>query len=655
MQTTTLSDYLGSLCESTRHLLRPIRFAKSDRLSLLLDGEHFIVDAYSLSSDGIKGFASTNASYHWFARIPERKQMVHGEGSRWRLAATDFTVVVINSLWSKDQIVFKSRETRITYEHLLLRFIKQVHGIRDRALDIAEEEENGQLKLDLSPWIDCKELPLARYQRQGLSACIQEEGFALFMEQGTGKTPIVIARVCNEAAIRVDKSRPYTCLVVCPKNVRMNWKTEFIRFATRRGKLATLRGSKFDRIKSMVDAFNTDESHEWVTVVVSYEGLMRTWEQLKLVSWDLGVLDESHFIKSPITKRYKRAMELRPICRSRMCLTGTPVTNTPFDLFAQLEFLGQGFSGFATWKAFRNYYGIFARRGQFTTVVDFQNLPLLQERVARCSYSVKKVDALPELPPKTRAIIEVSMTNEQAEIYRQVATQLAIEIKEEKKELLINNVLTKLLRLAQITSGFVSWDPVIDEQGEVIKERQLDRFDPNPKLEALVELLKTSLDKGDKFIVWAYFVQDIKTLAARLCEEGYSIVTYYGATKEVDREIAIQRFNGDPTCLGFVGHPAAGGTGINLRGYDEHTDTNVRQVVYYSQNWSMVYRAQSEDRSHRRGTRANVHYTDLCVPSSIDEQIRERVTDKRVRALAIQDVREIISRVLAAMPQQNGD
>jgi len=110
----------------------------------------------------------------------------------------------------------------------------------------------------------------------------------------------------------------------------------------------------------------------------------------------------------------------------------------------------------------------------------------------------------------------------------------------------------------------------------------------------------------------------------------------------------------DPDCSVFIGNPAAGGVGLNLLGYDYRQQsnredarlTNCNHEVYYSQNWSLTARAQSEDRAHRTGTRKSVRITDLCIPGSIDEEIRVAVMGKIKTANKIQDVRHILEKIL---------
>lgn len=688
------------LCEETKLLLAPIRFDKKDRLHIDIDeeGKRFMVtpmsavpvprkagipiweimrehtSRYAASSTYTRQFrwepdlagggtfvsvipgGSYEATVTWFERVPERKRLM---GGGWLLAATDFTAIIINALWDRDKIMFEPN-AKVVFDYLLMRFTSQTVSAAQRARYRVHDDVP-----DIG-LLDHPELPLAPYQKIATVTSIGQESMALFMEQGTGKTPCVISRICHEASRRTSDV-PYRVLVVCPKNVRANWINELNRFATCPGTSVVLRGGKLDRIKTILTAMFDSQTagHKWVVVCASYESMQNTWDAISRIEWDLCVLDESHFIKWHNTKRAKTAIQLRPMTKNRMCLTGTPITNTVFDLWTQLEFLGEGLSGFLSFENFRSYYGKFIKREDGgNMLVSYQNLPILRERLARLAYIIRKEEALPDLPAKVFDVCEVEMTPEQADVYRAIRDQLVAEIRNDMedaaakgKTITVNNVLTKLLRLAQITSGFMSYDVIYDELGNMVEPKTIDRFDPNPKIDALVEMIKES-GPLDKIIVWACFVQDIKSIRARLQAEGIDCVTFYGGTSDDDRVEAERRFNGDPICKVFIGNPAAGGTGLNLRGYnpdDPTSETNCNHVIYFSQNWSMTARAQSEDRAHRRGTRTNVRITDLAIAGTIDEEIRIRVTQKRVTAYQIQDIQSILERIMNAVPQLSGD
>jgi SNF2 family DNA or RNA helicase len=163
----------------------------------------------------------------------------------------------------------------------------------------------------------------------------------------------------------------------------------------------------------------------------------------------------------------------------------------------------------------------------------------------------------------------------------------------------------------------------------------------------------------DKIIVWTNWIPALKLLSRRMTEEGIKHVTYHGSTKDVDRQIAQDSYNADPSVKCFLGNPAAGGTGLDLWGYlpdraDEYT-TNTTEVLYFSQDWSRINRSQSEDRAMRRGTRMPVRVIDVVVPGTIDEEIACRVLQKKMTADELQDVRDIMERLLKSVPNEVDD
>jgi len=497
-----------------------------------------------------------------------------------------------------------------------------------------------------------------------------QEGGAYFMQQGTGKTPTVLAEIFYEAAqVWKREHRMYRAIVVCPKNVRLNWQREVHKFATIPARVAVLRGGKIDRIKILANAVRpvADDDSQFVIVICSYESLCRTWSLLKSANWDwdMGVLDESHYIKDPTRARCKVAWELREKCRRRRVLTGTPITNGIHDLHAQLEFLGDGLSGFMSHFNFKSLYGRWERReggrgGEKYCGV--QNMPLLQERLARTAYIITKEEAMPDLPEKVYDIYEVTMSPAQRKIYMEAQSKLMVEIEAELAEgegktLTVSHILTKLLRLAQITAGYVKWDGDYDDEGNPLGNGEIEQLIPNPKVDAILEMLAEKSPQ-DKTIIWCCFVPSIKAISAALTAKGIKHVMYYGGTSDKDRAEAERAFNEDADCKVFLGNPAAGGVGLNLWGYrpdwegtEKDHGCNCTHVIYFAMNWNYAHRSQSEDRAHRRGTRTNVRVTDLTVPGTIDEEIRDRVLGKKLVAYNVQDIREILSAVLKAIPE----
>lgn len=652
---------MKALSETTAKLFAPLSFAKTDRLhiSLSREGNKFIASLSASDERRGRGWLSTNASREWLLRVPERKEL---DGlNEWELAATDVTACIIDNVWPKSQVSFDA-DAKLFFDYLLLTCDQQMANADTHAA-YKLEKRVPQHSFELHP-----ELPLSDYQQVALHCASQSEGYGLFMEQGCGKTPVMIANVCNAAkALRATgEKRMYRAVVVAPNNVRMNWKNEFDKFSTCKGKVTVLRGGQMQRTKDFIEAVATCDDELYTVVVMSYDCMVRMIEMITSVEWDIAVLDEAHCIKWPETKRCHAAMKLRDAAKVRIPLTGTPICNSILDLYALFEFMGKGMSGFNSWKNFRSFYGVFKdlARGR-QKLIGMQNLPFMQERLARCSFIITKEEALPDLPKKVYSIREVEMTAEQKAAYEQIAIYLSHEIESDLNDsddngrsLTITNVLTKMLRLAQVTSGFITWDPIVADDGAVLQPRRVERFKEQPKMDEIINALKER-DATEKTLIWACWVSDIEALAARCEKEGIKCVTYYGSTSEKNRIEAERAFNEDPDCTVFIGNPAAGGTGLNLLGYppgrgDEFA-TDVTQEYYFSQDWSPLKRGQSEDRAHRRGTRRPVTIFDFCVPSTIDEEIRARVLRKRVTAYTIADIREILSNILRGFVSDDND
>lgn len=404
-----------ALTEATAKLLKPLNIQPNDRLSLILDGDKFVAEIFTLKADGTRTFASFQARTHFPARVPERVAPKH-HGNRfdtWAFGATDTTAQIIYHLWKPEQLIFVGKDAQVTYEYLCASSFAS-DRISEIIANYTENKSVPKHALAMHP-----EQPLTPYQQVAASCGTLAEGFGLFMEQGTGKTPTSISCICTDAIrINARQNRMHRTLIVCPKNVRLNWIDEFEKFANIPGRATILRGDNIDRIKLLIDALSNPNGNgdKYTAVIISYEIMSRMLEALKTIEWDMMILDESHSIKSTTTKRAKSAHVLRDVAAKRLVLTGSPVGNSILDLYSQLEFINKGASGFTTWKAFKEFYGIYIQdesTGGFEKLVGIQNLPFMKERLARYTYIISKKQALPELPDKVYDVLECGMSPEQ--------------------------------------------------------------------------------------------------------------------------------------------------------------------------------------------------------------------------------------------------
>ena len=123
-------------------------------------------------------------------------------------------------------------------------------------------------------------------------------------------------------------------------------------------------------------------------------------------------------------------------------------------------------------------------------------------------------------------------------------------------------------------------------------------------------------------IIWATYVHNINEIIASLNDKygSESVVSIFGETSQSDRMLAVDRFQNDNKCRFFVGNPTTGGYGLTL--------TAAKYVIYYSNNYNLEVRKQSEDRAHRIGQTKNVVYIDIMAKDTIDEKIVQALKRK---------------------------
>jgi len=265
--------FIEPLSKSTRQLFAHVPFAKNDKLHISLDdkGKRFIFHFYALTYDD--RIVPPSWMYRRFIqRLPERKLMV-GYDIKYFVACTDFSAILTNAIWEDERLSFDD-DAKTVYDYLLIRLFKQTYNAEVKA----QYRLKGIIPEMPDDFIDHPIRALMSSQKTAFVTSIYEEGANHWGEQGTGKTPVIIARVCYEAhRVYQKENRMYRALIVAPKNMRMNWHNKFIDFAVHPGKLIVLRGGQLDRIKLMVEAFKPDEGCEYTVVICSYETVQRSW------------------------------------------------------------------------------------------------------------------------------------------------------------------------------------------------------------------------------------------------------------------------------------------------------------------------------------------------------------------------------------------
>ena len=445
------------------------------------------------------------------------------------------------------------------------------------------------------------------HQLQALGCSWDKTNFAYFMEMGTGKSKVLIDNI----AMLYDQKKINSAVVIAPKGVYRNWERLEIPIHLP------------DHIETRVTTWVAPSSRTKVDTK-NMDELSKTFQGLDIFLMNIEALssrpaaeylarylnstnamlaiDESTTIKSNTAGRTKNILKAAKFAKYRRILTGSPVTKNPMDLYTQCQFLDEDLLGFSSYWAFKSRYAIEVKRHtgshSFSQLVGFRNLDELSRKLSAFSYRVLKEDCL-DLPPKiyTKRIIE--LTAEQKKAYNDLSSFAITELN--KDQLSVTNSVTLLLRLHQITCGYLASD---NGPLQPLKNNRM------------TELLDVLEEVEGKVIIWAnyrYNIFDIeKELKKKYGEE--TVVTYFGDTKDGDRQDIVKSFQ-DPESPArfFVGNQQTGGYGLTL--------TQAHTVIYYSNNYDLEKRIQSEDRAHRIGQKNNVTYVDIICEGTVDENI----------------------------------
>ena len=451
------------------------------------------------------------------------------------------------------------------------------------------------------------------HQKDALKKCYNKEAFAIFAEMGTGKTKIALDNAC----ILYNRGKIDRLLVVAPKGAYMTWfdqeipthvpdyiekKVVIWKQSTSQKYMSELRSMMNNNFELKIMIMN-------VEAFSSKRGV--NFARLFLIGRSMMIVDESTTIKNPKAKRTKAILELSNETHYRRILTGSPVTQSPLDLWAQMDFLDPYILGQSSYYAFRTRYAVImeatAAGGTHTyqKIIKFKNLKELGALVAPHSYRILKKDCL-DLPDKVYTKRYVELTDEQKKAYAQMKENALATLNGSSATAF--NVLTQLIRLHQITCGHMATDSddIID-----IKSNRLD------------ELMQILGETSGKVIIWANYIYDIESIKKAVKKEfgSDSYCTYYGATAAEDRQKCINEFQDPHSKLRFfIGNTQTGGYGITL--------TEASTVIYYSNNYDLEKRIQSEDRAHRIGQKNKVLYIDLVAKGTVDVKIIRSLRNK---------------------------
>lgn len=473
-------------------------------------------------------------------------------------------------------------------------------------IDVLDRKEETKVDIDFN----FKTHPF-NHQIEGFEYGMSHNKWLLGDEQGLGKTKQVI----DIAVAKKQKCGFRHCLVICGVNgLKWNWQNEIAIHSDETGLILGQRvrkngkmtiGSNSDKLNDLINISKIDSYF----IITNIESLRdadianQIDKYCKDGTIDMVAIDEIHKCKNPNSQQGKGILKVQP--KYRIAMSGTPLMNTPLDLYIVLKWLGYEKHAF---YSFKNHYCITGGYGGYE-VVGYKNMPELKETVDSIMLRRLKEDVL-DLPEKIYIDEFVEMTPKQAQIYKEVTAEIKANIDRIK---IANNPLAELIRMRQATgyTGILS--------SSVTESAKIDRLE---------EIVDESVANNRKVVIFSNWTQMTTPIYNRLAK-NYKGIVITGNTEDVERQINVNRFQNDMECVFALGTIGAMGTGITL--------TAGTVVIFMDEPWTMANKQQAIDRCHRIGTQSNITiYTIMC-KDTIDERIHEIVEKKGLIADAILD------------------
>lgn len=538
---------------------------------------------YLTSTYSFKDIAKSIPHHRWWA-----------ETKQWRYLPNTQVVNAFNELINNG-LVELTPEANKKFRKILQKAKKEIKEQKEFSKRVTLVQG---IKQDNTPEVDVPlHAELFDHQKKAFAISTSLNNAALLMEMGTGKTLPAIATAGHRYLLKQVKR----LLVIAPLSVVPVWPLEFNRFADFPFQIKALEGKTEKRIKAIKE---WDSGEELQVIVTNYESSWRLENELLKWKPDMIILDESQRIKNGKAKQTKSVIKLGKVAKYKLILTGTPVTQSPLDVFTQYKFLDDRIFGNNFFK-FRNKYAIMGGYGGYQ-YLGAQNIEDLAGKAHSIAYRVTKGEAL-DLPEELTQNRYCSL-DKSSTIYQEMDKEFVATIEEQSEiqKIVAPIVITKMLRLQQITGGFLPLeDNTITQVG-------------SEKLNAFSDFLE-DYPKDQKLVVFARFIPELRALK-EICEkQGFTTGLLTGATK--NRGELVNSFQEDPNPQVLLIQIQTGGLGITL--------TKASTAVFYSCDFSYANYEQAKARIHRIGQEQKVTYIHFVAKDTIDEVILEALESKR--------------------------
>lgn len=394
-----------------------------------------------------------------------------------------------------------------------------------------------------------------------------------------------------------NKTGDLKALVVCPTTLLYNWENEIKKF-TPKMEYFIHHGGQRSR--------NKEELGSHHIVITTYGTLRSDILMLKDLAFDFVILDESQAIKNPNSKVARAACLLNS--KHRVCMSGTPLQNNTYDIYAQMNFLNPGLLGSS--EFFRN---------EFATPIDKFGEQEQKDHLRKLIYPFilrrTKEQVAKDLPEKTETVLYCEMGDEQRKIYD--------AYRNDYRDKVLGVIDTQGMERSQLTilQGLMKLRQICDSPAILKDDEQF----PNHsiKLEELAREITENIS-DHKALVFSQFLGMLALIRKKLEELGVQYEYFDGSTTVQDRQKAIDNFQGNPDCRVFLISLKAGGVGLNLTAAD--------YVYIVDPWWNPAVEQQAIDRTHRIGQTRNIFAYRMICKDTVEDKIIQLQEKKRLLA-----------------------
>lgn len=417
----------------------------------------------------------------------------------------------------------------------------------------------------------------------GLGACLSDD-------MGLGKTVEALAFL---EKLRVEGKTP--SLIVIPASLLNNWQNEIERFTPH---------MKYRILHSSAGTQSADDDD--VDIYITTYSMLQRLPSVFDREWVCAILDEAQAIKNPMTRQSRMVKRLR--AKFRLVMTGTPIENSPLDLWSIFQFMNPGFLGDSSSFSEQDHDS----REEYLKRIRELVSPFILRRLK----TDKSVIA--DLPQKIEMKHYCKLTEKQALLYRETISRLGETIGTYNGIRRRGFVLNNILRLKQICN----------HPDQFLKTTGFDVNDSGKCLR-LIELCSEIRDMGERVLVFTQFRQMCGPLERILSDvfgrRGYVI---HGGVSVQERGEIVERFNDPDADIPFlVLSLRTAGVGLNL--------TAASHVIHFDRWWNPAVEDQATDRAFRIGQTKNVLVHKLICEGTLEEKIDSLIEGKRSLADSI--------------------